>query len=183
MKQLPIVKPKISVIIPVYNQEKYIGRCLRSILSQTIDKNLYEIIVINDGSTDLTSFAIDQFLSPDNNSIKVFNNHKNMGLPSSVNKGILKSLGDYIVRVDSDDYVNSRFLDFLYTYSISNNSDAVACDYMHVDKNENVISRENCFKNPIACGILFKKKALISIGLYDEDFACYEEQELRIRFE
>ena len=76
----------ISVIIPVLNQEKFIGRCLRSILQQTLDKKFYEILVINDGSTDKTSYALDLF----GKEIKVINNKKNLGLPASVNKGIKK---------------------------------------------------------------------------------------------
>ena len=54
-------KPQISVIIPVHNQEKYLGRCLRSLLEQSLRRSLYEIIVINDGSTDKTSYALEIF--------------------------------------------------------------------------------------------------------------------------
>ena len=54
-------KPKLSVIIPVFNQEKYLGRCLRSLLNQTFPKEQYEIIVINDGSTDKTPFVLETF--------------------------------------------------------------------------------------------------------------------------
>ena len=53
------IVPKISVIVPVYNQDRYIGRCLRSLLSQDYNKDNYEIIVINDGSTDKSSYALD----------------------------------------------------------------------------------------------------------------------------
>ena len=54
-------KPHISIIIPVHNQEKYLGRCLRSLLEQSLRRSLYEIIVINDGSTDKTSYALEIF--------------------------------------------------------------------------------------------------------------------------
>ena len=61
--------------------------------------------------------------------------------------------------------------------------DAVACDYLLVDKKENVIKRKNCNHYPIGCGILFKTENLFEIGLYDENFKLNEEKDLRIRFE
>ena len=93
---------QISVIVPAFNQEKYIGRCLRSLLSQTISHDLYEIIVIDDGSYDNTAFSIDQFSYPSDNIIKKFVNDSNRGLPYSLNRGISESKGKYIIRVDSD---------------------------------------------------------------------------------
>ncbi len=168
----------ISVIIPVLNQEKFIGRCLRSILQQTLDRNFYEILVINDGSTDKTSYALELF----GKEITVINNKKNIGLPASVNKGIKKSKGKYIIRLDSDDYVNENFLNILFVYITSNQADAVSCDYLIVDDNENVLKRENCLRKPIGCGILFKKKHLENIGLYDNRFLYHEDKELRLRF-
>ena len=60
--------------------------------------------------------------------------------------------------------------------------DAVACDYNLVNNKENVLSRENCIENPIACGIMFNKDQIIKIGLYDENFLLHEERDLRIRF-
>ena len=168
----------ISVIIPVLNQEKFIGRCLRSILQQTLDRNFYEILVINDGSTDKTSYALELF----GKEITVINNKKNIGLPASVNKGIKKSKGKYIIRLDSDDYVNENFLNILFVYITSNQVDAVSCDYLIVDDNENVLKRENCLRKPIGCGILFKKKHLENIGLYDNKFLYHEDKELRLRF-
>ena len=60
--------------------------------------------------------------------------------------------------------------------------DAVACDYLLVDNNEEIISRKNCIDDPIACGILFRKDHLIQVGLYDESFLIHEERDLRVRF-
>ena len=172
-------KYSITVLVPIFNQEKYIGRCLRSLLSQNYNKNLYEIIVINDGSIDRTSYALDLF----KDDIKIIKNKKNLGLPASLNLGIKKSKSEFIVRVDSDDYVNSNFLNVLKLYLEFNKSvDAVACDYLLINDKEKILSRENCLKKPIACGIMFKKKQLIKIGMYDETFLMNEERDLRIRF-
>ncbi len=175
--------PQISVIVSAYNQEKYIGRCLRSLLYQKINTYLYEIIVVNDGSTDKTDYALEQ-LSGNESRIKVFKNDENKGLPASLNLAINKSLGNYVVRVDSDDFVNANFLNFLYIYLESNkDTDAVACDYYLVDDSEDVIERCNCMESPIACGIMFKREHLIGIGMYDIHFQANEERDLRIRYE
>ena len=123
------IVPKISVIVSAYNQERFIGRCLRSLLNQTLIHSEYEIIVINDGSTDRTSYAIDLFVDPFNSVVKLIKNDFNLGLPASLNKALKVSQAKYVVRVDSDDFVNSNFLNFLYCYLEMNQIvDAVACD-------------------------------------------------------
>ena len=107
-----------------------------------------------------------------------------MGLPASLNRAIQKASAPFIVRVDSDDFVNSNFLNFLHVYLESNSEvDAVACDYLLVDDEEDVIEKVNSSEKPIACGILFRKSQLIEIGLYDETFLRHEERDLRLRFE
>lgn len=171
---------EISVIIPTFNREKYIGRCIRSLLTQSIGLTNFEMIVIDDGSTDDTTKVLSAF----KNDIKIIQNKKNLGLPISLNTGIKASRGKYIVRVDSDDYVNKDFLKILHLFVSSNNDySAAACDYFLVDDNENVIERINCDNKPIGCGIIFETKDLISIGLYNENFLLHEEKELRERYE
>ena len=173
-------KPLVSVIIAAFNQEKFIGRCLRSLLSQSIPSNDFEIIVVNDGSTDRTPYALELF----HEAIQTINNEKNIGLPASINVGIKAASSEFIVRVDSDDYVNHNFLNFLHYYLEENkNADAVACDYMLVDDMGEWLDRVNCMEYPIACGIMFRKQQLIEIGMYDENFRCHEDRDLRIRFE
>ena len=172
-------EPLITVIVPAYNEEKFIGRCLRSLLSQNFPKEKYKVILINDGSTDKTSYAINLFKED----IEIHNNKKNLGLPKSLNKIIKKIKSPYFVRVDADDYVSNNFLLFLFEFISKNEQmDAIACDYNLIDDNEILISRKNCIEDPIACGILFKTNQIIDIGLYDEDFELWEEKELRIRF-
>ena len=170
--------PVISVIVPAYNQEKYIGRCLRSLMNQNI-KEKYEIIVINDGSTDNTNYALKLF----KDEIVLINNKKNYGLPYSLNIGIKKSKAAYIVRVDSDDYVNENYLNILFMFLEQNlDVDAIACDYFLVNDKEEIIERKNCEIEPIACGIMFRNTQLVEIGMYDEYFLINEERDLRIRF-
>jgi glycosyltransferase involved in cell wall biosynthesis len=171
---------KISVIIPAFNEEKHIGRALRSILDQSMNPNDYEVIVVDDNSSDRTSYALDCFGS----AIKVYRNPSNQGLPASLNLGINNSIGRYIVRLDADDYVNKDYLLFLYTYIFLNKEcHAVSCDYYVVDSQEKIISRENANSNPIGCAIMFDKEKLIEVGNYDDEFRYHEDKELRIRFE
>ena len=169
----------VSVIVPVYNSELYIGRCIRSLLNQSINPENYEIILINDGSSDNTKKAIEPFVGD----LIIIENKKNLGLPASLNKGIKKARGQFIVRVDSDDYVHVEFLKILSLHLQLNHSiDAIASDYLLVNNDQDVLSQKNCLKNIIGCGIMFRLKHLIDIGLYDESFLLREEEELMIRF-
>ena len=170
---------QVSVMVPVYNSELYIGRCIRSLLNQSINTENYEIILINDGSSDNTKKAIEPFVGD----LIIIENKKNLGLPASLNKGIKKARGQFIVRVDSDDYVHVEFLKILSLHLQLNHSiDAIASDYLLVNNDQDVLSQKNCLKNLIGCGIMFRLKNLIEIGLYDENFLVREEEELMIRF-
>ena len=170
----------VSIIVPVYNQEKWIGRCLRSLINQSMDRKKFEIIVVNDGSLDHT----DQVLELFSDEIELINLHENKGLPTALNIGIKASRASNVVRVDGDDFVNNNFLFLLYEFLEQNKyMDAVACDYLLVDDLEEVIDRKNCLDDPIGCGIMFKTDHLIEIGLYDEEFQLHEERDLRHRFE
>ncbi len=163
----------------MFNAEKYIGRCLRSLLKQSFDVDQYEIILIDDNSLDNSVNAIQPFIGD----IRYYKNNTQIGLPATLNKGINKAKGQYIVRVDSDDYVHWDYLKILYMFlNLNNNFNAVACDYLLVDNQQNIISQKNCEKDPIGCGIMFKIDKLIEIGLYNEDFLSKEDEELSIRF-
>lgn len=179
-----MVKPKVSVIVATYNQERFIGRCLRSLLHQTLPHTDYEIIVIDDGSIDRTPYALELFADRFDGPIRIITNQSNIGLPASLNLGIRASNAPLIVRVDSDDFVNANFINFMKFYlEVNNWADAVSCDYLLLDDQEKILDRINCLEKPIACGIMFRKEQLFDIGLYDESFRCHEERELRVRFE
>jgi len=147
-------KSFVSVIVPVFNQEKYIGRCLRSLLHQTMDRTEFEVLVIDDASTDRTPYALSQFQDNGDSNISVLSLSTNQGLPSALNTGINKARGELIVRVDSDDFVNKNFLSILHYYLQTNETaSAVACDYYLVDDSESIITRVSSLESPIACGI------------------------------
>lgn len=172
--------PAISVIVPVHNCEKYIGRCLRSILNQTMERKDYEIIVINDASADRTAYALELF----ENEIRLLENPSQLGLPGSLNRGIRAARGQFLVRLDADDYVHHEYLNILNLHLRMNQTyDAVACDYVVVDDHEFVREQCNCLEKPIGCGIMFRVEQLIDVGLYDETFLAREEEDMRLRFE
>jgi glycosyltransferase involved in cell wall biosynthesis len=169
----------VSVIVAAHNEERYLGRCLRSLLAQRFERSRYDVIVIDDASTDRTSAVLATF----GDSITVLRNETNLGLPASLNRAITSTHSKFIVRVDADDYVNSAFLDVMYMFLADNPQfDAAACDYLLVDDREEVISRRDAVKEPIACGIMFRTEQLIDIGLYDESFLRHEDRDLRLRF-
>ena len=170
---------KVSVLIPVYNAELYIGRCIRSLLNQTLNVDDYELIVIDDGSTDNTESVIKSYIGD----LRYYKNKKNSGLPSALNLGIKKSRGQFVVRVDSDDWVHPEYLNTLsLALKLNNHLDAVACDYYLVNNNQEILEYKNCKKDPIGCGVMFKIQQLISLGLYDKNFLIKEDEDLIIRF-
>lgn len=171
--------PTISVIMPALNEERYIARAIRSILSQSFPSSRYETIIVDDASEDRTGFAAGLF----GDGVKLIRNEVRQGLPASLNRGIQAARGKYVVRVDADDYVTHDYLYLLYRFLEENTDyDAVACDYFLVDENENIVARKNCLEDPIGCGIMFRTEQLIAIGLYDAEFQLLEDEDLRIRF-
>ena len=169
----------VSVIVAAHDEERYIGRCIRSLVAQRFTRSQYEIVVVDDGSTDRTSAILETFSAD----VRVIRNDKNLGLPASLNKAITSTHSKFVVRVDADDYVNAAFLDVLYLFLAENPGfDAAACDYLLVDDREEVLRRADAMKEPIACGIMFRTEQLIDIGLYDESFLRHEDRDLRVRF-
>ncbi len=174
--------PDITVVVCTYNHGAWIERCIRSLLNQKfIKKDDFEIILIDDKSTDSTKKILHNFSDLEN--IRIYSNKRNIGLPKSLNKAIMLSKGRYVTRVDSDDYVQRNFL-FLSKLFLDMNREyqAVAVDYIKVDNFETVLSKENCLKNEIACGIMYRKECLINIGLYNEKFKMREGHEINQRF-
>jgi glycosyltransferase involved in cell wall biosynthesis len=171
--------PIVSIVIPARNQERFIGRCIRSALNQDFAKDDFEVIVVDDGSTDRTAYALQVF----GDSIQVLRNDENIGLPAALNRGIRAARGRFVVRVDADDFVHEQYVNLLYWHLMLNQGlHAVACDYIRVDELGVYVSSGNCETEPIGCGIMFRIEQLIALGLYDESFLLSEDQDLRIRF-
>jgi glycosyltransferase involved in cell wall biosynthesis len=116
--------PKVSIIVPVYNVEKYLGQCLASLVSQTLKE--IEIIVINDGSTDASWTIIQDFGNRDSRVHPI--NKSNEGVALARKKGVFQAQGEYIGFVDSDDWVDENMFMRLYTVATQENADAVECN-------------------------------------------------------
>lgn len=117
---------KVSIIVPVYNAEGYIEKCLDSLIAQTLKE--IEIIAIDDGSTDNTSKLLMKY----KDRIKIIH-QKNKGVASARNRGLKEAKGEYIAFVDSDDWVNEDMLKKLYQKAKSQNFDCVMCNFSYVD--------------------------------------------------
>lgn len=114
---------KVSVIVPIYNEEKNLKRCIESLINQTY-KNL-EIILINDGSTDNSKKIIDSY--KDKRIVAI--HKKNTGIGDTRNTGIAKSTGDYIMFVDSDDYIELNYVEVLLKSLNENKADLAISNY------------------------------------------------------
>lgn len=120
---------KISIIIPVYNTEKYIKKCIDSIINQTLKE--IEIIILNDGSSDACNDIIENY----DDSRIVYINKDNEGISITRNKGIELANGEFITFVDSDDYIDITFCEKMYNKAIKDKCDVVICDYYNKDDN------------------------------------------------
>ncbi len=170
---------QVSVIITCHNYARYLSRAIRSAVNQSFDRKDYEIIVVNDGSTDETKKVMASF----SGFIKPINLKSNLGLAAARNEGLKKAIGRYVINLDADDYIDENLLLIESIFLNFNASwDAVSCDYYLVDEDENHIKRVSGEKKPIACGVMFRTDRLFEIGLYDENFKMREEEDLRIRF-
>lgn len=123
--------PLISIIIPVYNSEKYLTKCLNSIMDQTY-QNL-EIICVNDGSTDTSPEILKNYTERDSR-IKIIS-QKNQGLSSARNTGIKHASGEYLTFVDSDDYIKSKMIEHLVGAASNTKSDIAVCSFMEIYPN------------------------------------------------
>lgn len=115
--------PKISIIVPAFNEEKFISRCLESILNQTFKD--FEVLCIDDGSTDSTFDIITKYSQADSRIVPLKNTGK--GVSSARNLGLDNAKGEYIGFVDSDDFIQPQMYDFLYKSLTENNGDMAIC--------------------------------------------------------
>jgi len=155
--------PKISVIIPVYNTEKYIRQCLDSVVNQTLTD--IEIICVNDGSTDGSAQILEEYASKDSR-IKIIQ-QKNQGAGETRNKGIKIAQGEYIAFIDSDDFLEEdHFYEELYNSAKSENADVAKGNYKDYPSNyipnfinEEIKKDKNCFCSTY-CSAIIKKNLI-----------------------
>lgn len=129
---------KVSVIVPVYNVEKYLRKCLASLVSQTLQD--IEIIVVNDGSGDHSQEIIDEFSEKYPEKIRSFTK-ENGGLSDARNYGLDRATGEFIGFVDSDDYVTATMFGEMYDLAKKYNAEMVICNLQKVDEEGNVTQK------------------------------------------
>lgn len=164
--------PKVSVIVPIYNNDKYLPKCIDSILSQTFTD--FELLLIDDGSDDKSGLICDQYASIDAR-VRVF--HKeNGGVSSARNLGLESAMGEWVTFVDSDDWIEHSMYDKMLDKAIHENADIVYCDINMVYVNYEecwratkcVTSKELFLNNFILsewtslCNVLIKKQLFLS---------------------
>lgn len=188
--------PILSVIVPVYNVERYLGECIDSIISQTF-KNI-EIIIVNDGSKD-SSLEIAHRYERNDRRIRVISQF-NQGLPAARNAGLQIARGEYVAFVDSDDIIDTAMYEKLITIIKSYQTDLVVCGYMRFDKinstigwqySEDVIilNKENIceffgYSIGSVCNKLYKNELIkkYKIEFVDKDIVSQEDYYFNIKY-
>lgn len=176
--------PKASIIIPVYNVEEYLEKCLDSAISQTLQD--IEIIVVNDESTDNSLNIIRTYAKKDSRIVVI--DQKNRGLGGARNSGIEAARGEYLFFLDSDDYIAPETLETLYHHAKEHDLDMVIFNYTKVDEEGRpiittdfgnaILSKDEAFRkilslktSPMACNKLYKKYLFADFNIrYPEKF-------------
>lgn len=178
---------RYSIIIPVYNVSKYLPRCLDSAIAQAGDD--YEIITVDDGSTDESGMILKEYMSSHNN-IKVIS-QSNKGLGGARNTGIKEASGDYVIFLDSDDYISMSMLRTITYYLSSNEIDLLAFDCYHVNNSGQILQKvtdgsytDYCtplthkqlmLLEPSACLKVFRRRLFIDNHVFFPEHLWYED--------
>lgn len=178
---------KFSIIVPVYNVEKYLKKCIISLFNQDFDN--YEIIAINDGSTDNSLGILKELKDQHDNLIII--SQENKGLGGARNTGILQARGEYLLFVDSDDYLESNTLSCLWEYINKYNLDILAFDCIkedtygkifeiignnnYLDSFQIVSKREFMLFEPTACTKVYRKNIFLDNNILFPEKLWYED--------
>ncbi len=183
--------PEITILLPVYNGDKYLKKAIESILKQTFSN--FEFIIVNDGSTDNSLEIIKSFNDP---RIKIINNKKNLGLIKSLNIGLEQAKGRYIARLDADDIALENRLEKQYNYLEKNKNVTLIGGGAEIINNEGKYVRKKLpitdfdqikfwalfIGNPfLHSSIFFRKKDINSINGYSHKYKHVEDYDLYLR--
>lgn len=193
--------PKFSVIIPVYNAEKYIDECVQSLLNQKYKD--FELILVNDCSTD-NSLELCKHYEKQDNRVMVLSQEKNQGVSAARNHGLEHASGKYILFVDSDDFVAENYFETLDLLTANSSRELIVFgnyDYVISDKNKPTVSLSsmNCnitsteedawnklflnsfFASP--CNKIFLREILVQYGIrFDAECVCYEDYIFNVEY-
>lgn len=186
-----MTRPLVSVIMPVYNEEKLVGRAIKSVLNQTLED--LELIIVDDGSTDNTPEILQEFQELDER-IRVTRNRRNIGITPSLNRGLKLSRGRYIARIDADDWyraekleVQARFMEDNEEYGIVGTFYILVRPGGGYIKVRLPISHESILKRMAyrnafchSC-VMIRKRILDEVGYYDESLRYAQDYDLFFR--
>lgn len=173
---------KVSAIVPVYKVEEYLPKCLDSLINQTL-KDI-EIIVVNDGSPDNSQEIINKYKKKDKRIVSIVK--ENGGQASARNVGLKKARGEFVVFVDSDDWIELDMLEVMYNKAIEDESDIVICDFYRVENGEKKLEEafvtkgdtilDNCILNTSGpCWKIIKRDIIIDNNLFFPEGIIYED--------
>lgn len=175
--------PKVSVIVPIYNVEKYLEKCINSLLSQTLED--IQIILVNDGSKD-NSGNIAKEYEKNNKDRVIYVEKENGGLSDARNYGLKYATGDFIAFLDSDDYIEKNAYEKMYNKAIEENADYVECDFIWEFPNKIRVDKQYPYKNKkemlsfvrvVAWNKLIKRHLIIDNNLEFPKGLRYEDVE------
>ena len=176
--------PKISIIVPVYNVEIYIDKCLKTLTEQTLRD--IEIIIVNDGSLDKSEEIIEKYVKENPTKIKYYEK-ENGGLSSARNYGLEYATGEYIAFLDSDDYVETNMYEEMYNLAKKENADMVECDFIWeweygkkiFDKRREYKTKEEMMKKPrvVAWNKIYKREIINKYKIRFPEGLIYEDME------
>jgi glycosyltransferase involved in cell wall biosynthesis len=182
---------EVSVILPVYNCEKYIGEAVNSILSQKFDS--FELIVINDGSKDDTLSILNAY---NDSRLRIITNDANKGLVHSLNLAIEIAEGQFICRMDADDICDEYRLIKQYQFLIKNpDINVVGCQGYYIDENSKILNKKRWRKNKLLIEFfcllgespvghpfsMIRKNSILEVGVYREQYFRAEDKDLWLR--
>lgn len=178
MEQNELNLPLVSVVMPLYNAEKFVKKAIDSVLNQTY-KN-FELIIVDDCSSD-GSLEIVKKLANNNEEIKIISNKENSGVSKTRNKGILEANGEYIALLDSDDIWTEEKLEKQVALLLNNEAQIVYCSYGFINENDQPIKKpfivpektnfhKMLTKSVISCSTALIKTDLLKNNLFDEKY-------------
>ena len=150
----------LSIIVPIYNAEKYVRTCIESIYKQDLNEKNFEVIIINDGTTDRSMEFISDIIRQHSNIIVI--DQENQGLSMARNNGMAKAKGEYLLMIDSDDLLIANSVSILLEKAIETKAEIVTADYIQMNNDEIEIYLTDSFQN--------KKEGLIIEELTGDDF-------------
>lgn len=178
--------PKVSIVLPTYNGEKYIRESIESILKQSFKD--YELIIVNDHSTDCTGDILEEYKEKDGR-IKVVTNEINQKLPASLNIGFELASGEYFTWTSDDNLYKETAIEQMVAYLDENKDIPMVRADMHIiDENSNIVKASESFTNQkmfinnyVGACFLYRKTVAKKVGGYDTELFCVEDYDYWIR--